>query len=341
MNKALAMNPAATRQKGLSLIEVLIALLLGLILMIGITHLFMLNARTHRTSDEVARLQETGRFGIETIAADLRMAGYQGCAEPRKWPLNIVALGLAGVHMPAAAIEISDRDSDGEVDTLRIRYASGNMATLTADMSSPDAAIVLDKVPDGLRAGDIAVIADCTNADAFAVSDVDNANETILHAASRVVGGAPKQLNSSSNLSKAYKAGARLMRFRSHEYWVSKTGRTNKAGDPIYALYRDGDELVEGVESMQVQFGERLADGNVRYRSWSEAGIDLAEVVAVRVGLLIHSIEQVLEAPDTGTYNVAGTEIAAADPNATGPTHEGGLRMRRVFSTTVSLRNRE
>ncbi|WP_268935008.1 PilW family protein [Spartinivicinus ruber] len=64
------------KQKGFSIIELMIALLLGLLIIAGILQLFLGITQTYRQNDELARAQENGRIALTFIAKDLRMAGY-------------------------------------------------------------------------------------------------------------------------------------------------------------------------------------------------------------------------------------------------------------------------
>ena len=67
-------------QKGFTLIEVLVAVALGLLLSIGILSLFSGTSKTNKIQDGLARLQENGRFAVSRIESDLRMSGGQVCS---------------------------------------------------------------------------------------------------------------------------------------------------------------------------------------------------------------------------------------------------------------------
>ena len=67
------------KQAGFSLVEIMIALLIGLFLMGGILQMFSASQQTYRMQSNLARLQENGRFALDFLAHDLRMAGYWGC----------------------------------------------------------------------------------------------------------------------------------------------------------------------------------------------------------------------------------------------------------------------
>lgn len=68
-------------QRGLSLIELMVAITLGLLLTGGMIQLFSSSKVTFQTNDAIARVQENGRFALELLKRDLRMAGTHGfCA---------------------------------------------------------------------------------------------------------------------------------------------------------------------------------------------------------------------------------------------------------------------
>ncbi len=68
-----------SKQKGLSLVELMVAMLVSMVLLLGIVELFMSTLRTDLTSTELARAQESGRIAMELLSRELRRAGYQGC----------------------------------------------------------------------------------------------------------------------------------------------------------------------------------------------------------------------------------------------------------------------
>jgi type IV pilus assembly protein PilW len=64
---------------GFSLIELMVAIALGLLVSIGIVTLFGATSKTNKVQDALARLQENGRYAITRVTDDLRMAGGQYC----------------------------------------------------------------------------------------------------------------------------------------------------------------------------------------------------------------------------------------------------------------------
>ncbi|WP_267900439.1 PilW family protein [Dyella dinghuensis] len=69
----------ACRQRGLSLIELMMAMVLGTLVSAGIVAVFVSTSHSYQAQTQLARLQEEGRFAITQIKDDLAMAGSQYC----------------------------------------------------------------------------------------------------------------------------------------------------------------------------------------------------------------------------------------------------------------------
>ena len=66
-------------QKGLSLLELLIALTLGVIIIAAMISLFVNSKQSYRVNENLSRLQENARFAMTYIARDIRMTDYRTC----------------------------------------------------------------------------------------------------------------------------------------------------------------------------------------------------------------------------------------------------------------------
>lgn len=96
-------------------------------------------------------------------------------------------------------------------------------------------------------------------------------------------------------------------------------------------LNQNAAPLIEGVENMQIQYGaDPDGDGAPNYYAdFGTAGLDMSHVVAIRVSLLLRTIEDNVAAnPLPYTFNGARDDTP------------GDRRIRRVFSSTFALRNR-
>lgn len=351
-----------TDQKGLSLVELLIALALSATLILGIFTVYMDSSQTSRLSTSLARIQEAARIGVDIIARDLRMVGFQGCADPDDVTMNVIANNpptsdffattlrswevtganwADGTEFDGHAIETNARvGSDviaiqrGEIANVEI---TGNMNATNANIQVAGGDISL------FSKNDLVLISDCESADLFRISS-EPSSGTWAHA---------NNVNSSNRLSQAYNENARVMRFSSAIYYVADTGRDDSFGEDIYALYRardnmlnsatpdyQVDELVEGVESLQAEFGDKLASNNFRYATADDTDLDMSQVVAARIGLLVSDAERVRDDNDEASYDLPGEVITPAS-GAGAVKHSEDRRLRRSFTTTVTLRNRD
>jgi type IV pilus assembly protein PilW len=89
-------------QRGLSLIELLVAIAISSIVILGLVTLITSIGVANRAQDGLARLQENGRFAVQRIAADLRAASSQHCSS---FDVEASVLGTGGstyVDVPRA-----------------------------------------------------------------------------------------------------------------------------------------------------------------------------------------------------------------------------------------------
>lgn len=73
------------QQQGLTLIELIIAIALGMVLMLSATQIFLSSYRVYTSNQELSEVQEIGRFALRSITKDIRNAGYKGAclSQPR------------------------------------------------------------------------------------------------------------------------------------------------------------------------------------------------------------------------------------------------------------------
>lgn len=365
MNKILTtsiIHPSSTHKtKGLSLVELMVALLISTVLLGGAISLMINSKRTYRTSDDLARLQENLRIASELMTYDFRMAGFFGCSDPddptaSNNQLNITTGDLydtgnaiEGIESSVAANWFPSNNStlvssiNAATDAITIRAAatSGSSYALSADMStSSDTITITNPGGDIIAAGSLMVIHDCSSSDIFQVTTFNNTTDTIAH----VVDPNFAPGNASAALSKIYTTSASVTPLNNIRYYIDNLPGPN--GGP--ALFRqvfqpvpDGlgstgvisnQALVEGIQNLQLLYGLDTGNDNIP-DSYVEAdnvgATNWDNVIAVRFGLLGRTIDEYDADADTSTYDVNGTDITAT----------GDRRIRRVLTNTVFLRN--
>jgi type IV pilus assembly protein PilW len=78
MNNKKLLNTAHRHQAGLTLIELMISIALGLILVTGVATLFIYTNRSNRQNEMMSGMQDQARFALATLSRDITMAGYWG-----------------------------------------------------------------------------------------------------------------------------------------------------------------------------------------------------------------------------------------------------------------------
>lgn len=99
-----------THQAGFSLVEIMVALTIGIVLLLGVTQIFLTASRSGVTNSDLARVQESGRIALELISKELRRAGYKGCGSSKS------ALTTGGITYPGQAIS-------GGAGNITVNYA--------------------------------------------------------------------------------------------------------------------------------------------------------------------------------------------------------------------------
>jgi len=264
--------PAAKHYcRAFSLVELMVAMVLGLLLLSGIITVFAGNKRSNELNIAMSDMQENVRFALNTITSDVRMAGHQGCADLNGGSVNIIAnnvpisdtsRGLLTSAIYASKIVASNNwvpmppygtpPTGFSVPTenlaaagthaLFVQFGRPGARRLRAQMSdgtrpSTSGALQLNGEIDGLSAGDLAIASDCLGGELFRVTQVsvdsDN-NMDIGHDGSSNSSGAFETAYGSSQTINQ----TRITRFDSNAYYIGDTGLENSNGDSILALYQ-------------------------------------------------------------------------------------------------------
>lgn len=108
--------PRWQSQRGLSLVELLIAVALGLLLTLGVTQIYLSGNETYRQTQGLAHAQESARFVSAILAPpDFRSAGSFGCLAEMGRPLDQVVDNRlnGGLLMPLGGRPVQGWDFNG------------------------------------------------------------------------------------------------------------------------------------------------------------------------------------------------------------------------------------
>ncbi len=337
------------RQLGISLVEILVSLVISLFLLGGIVQVYTANKSSYAFTDAIGRVQENARFAMDTVTQDLRMAGFFGCAAFDPSDTNNITNNLNpnGVdydpdlhdYTGEGVLDGTDGDGLNGSDSITIRGAKSDQFNVVLPFNNPTSLPIQVRATEAvgdekLEPGDIVMISNCNGADMFEVTGytlTGTGEATISHA----LAGAPGNVNTDPAcgsatdlcLSQTYGDDASAFALQTVTYQI----QANAAGEPaLFRLeYGQAEELVEGVEQMQILYGiDTTSDGYPNQYTAFGGVADVNTVIAARIQLLVRS--------DTGA-NVGGAQTV--NFNGQDLTFNDN-RLRQVFTTTVALRNR-
>ena len=86
------------KDSGFSLVELMIALVISLILTAGVIQVYLSSKSAYSTNQALASVQENGRFGLNFLTRDIRMADFWGCFKQQS---NNVSNHVNNTNAPA------------------------------------------------------------------------------------------------------------------------------------------------------------------------------------------------------------------------------------------------
>jgi len=333
------------KQRGLSLIELMVAMLIGLVITGAVLQVFISNKSTFVMQDAMSRLQENGRFAVQHLAAEIRVAGIGMGVRLADEKICVVATAGSTTEWKEMNRPIWGLRAGGHnygikgTDQLHLASTDDCDAFLTdGEVLAPakNANVKVTKYCPSMVKGRAVMVMDMEKAVILRINNSPNAHAetvTLNHSAGSNNKNAACGGFKFSDIT--FENPARVVGFNSKIFYVAKTGRTGGTGKPVRALFvRDvveatAVELVEGVEDMRIRYGVANADSanvqNYLTAPEVEAAKRWDEVRSVKIDLLLVSDER---APGAQNLEFDGVAVKA----------DG--RLRQVFHTVVALRNR-
>lgn len=349
------------KQFGLSLVELMISITLGLILMAGVIQVFLSSKTVFTTQQGMSRIQETGRLAIDFIGRDLRMSSYYGCvntidpAETNSFKITNTLTGLTGLHMGfehgliGYTVSLSGStvtstlpngveadlgtnfDIQAPSDILVIRGSnergipipSTNPSTATTAMGYTPETSLTGGCVEGFCNGGIAVITNCQQGRFFKISatPVISSNLITLTHADTW----PTSVSASApTLPDIYTAG-NILPVHTIVYFVAKA-----SGNTIPSLWQQTDgqtpiEILQGVENLSLRY--RASTPSATYQAAASV-TNWDAITSVQVEILVRGLEQ-RSLDDVQPYTFAGATVTPTD-----------RIIRKVFKATFSIRSR-
>lgn len=332
-------------QRGISLVELMIGLIIGLVMTGAISLLFIDASRNHRVNENISRMQESSRFSIDKIGRDARGAGYFGCAGQGKEPDNMLNNKTAYMYRYGTAVEAfvapdnawptdlaGTFDATKAFDDFTNKETASSLKPKTGShiltlRGVPDGDIIVRSQPggasikfsntNGISEGDILLVTNCAASAIFQATQVQKptANNPFTNVVHNT--GGTWVPGNATNKTDEDLAGGEVMRISTTTYFVSNNPLTSRP-----ALFRrigtgNAREIARNVDNMQVSAGVDLNDDRQIDQFVDDLStVDWAQVRAVRIVLTLFS-------EDTGL---------------TDATVDG--RLQYTTTSTIALRNR-
>jgi len=316
----------STRHKiaGLSLVELMVAMVVGLIIIGGTASVYLASKRSYIEVERMARMTQNSRFAVQLISEALIHAGYTGELPAGSIELDTSLTAVAGTDCSdtAAAYDIEHHIF------AAISDANGDAFGCVTD-AQPGTGVILIKNVRPMKLSD--------TDDDGAVDDPETINGTNTYIMANNVRGI--MFDGADTAPTIVEGGdvpdGNAWVYQVQAYYVRDTGQLSRrvlawnGGAMAFTT----EDLIEGVENLSFLFGiDSNSDGNIDiYRTAANvSALEWGNIGAIQVNVLVKSDTADPQYTDTKVYNLGG--IAAI-----GPLNDNFHRM--VMQSTISLRN--
>ncbi len=363
-------SPRGLKQQGYTMLEVLVAMTLGLVVLGSAIGMQISHREAYALTESKLSMQTNAKFAHEFIATSLRELGSAGCrtvdnyyggesAQETNYEIAFNNHDIAFANFKANEELLGYENAEGSnswspgvsgdflfgadmldgSDALTIRGAIGPTYRVDpGDIATDSVQLNLSNISNvQLRPNQYAVLSRCDVAEVFKITGTEvqiNAG-TINHGAG-VLGDDNALPAFKQKFATGIYTAAELRRVAVTTYYIAD----NDNGIPT--LYRDidnvSDPLVEGVERMQIEYGVNTDDTTVNVpdeyhdAQWVETQGDWGNVVSVRLSFIMRSKNELYKQDMAKTYKLPGVVPFDFDAN--------DKYARIVYTATVNLRNR-
>ncbi len=346
-------------QCGMTLVEWMVSITIGLVLLAGLTTLIAQQSSTQAELEKSSRQIENGRYAMQLLNEDIQMAGYYGefsdvasLALPGALPdpcVTAVAdiepamkFPVQGYDFPSSTTVrpscIAAANHVAGTDILVVRRVESSTLTIATAAAAAGGQLYLQSglTPSGLEFGK--KMGTGTDAGGTAVFTLFNKDGTTLASLRKflvhIYFVSPCSVPSGSTCSSAADGGKPIPTLKMLELSAAGSSTTMTT-----------TSLVEGIENMQIDYGiDTTGDGapDGQFVATTATADDWANLVALRVHLLARNNESSAGYVDPKTYAM-GYNSAASAQTVTPSTDSYGSSVRayrrRLFSQLIRVVN--
>ncbi|MEY2150948.1 PilW family protein [Rhodanobacter sp. 115] len=340
---SLSRNGRLRFSNGFTLVELMVAMLLGLIVIAGVTSVFLAGQRTYRTNDALGDVQDSSRIAFEMLARDIRDAGLTGCDTSSGRVSNVLnpstndwwadwPNALHGYDDATTDPALSGLKGDGApvkgTSSVHVLSTGGMGLSVSQTPSSNSANFKINESTNDLQTGDVIMVCDFDHAAILQITNINSNNVTVVHNANSSGTkpfpgncskglGYPTDCSSQNGNTYTFPPNSRVAKLTGVDWYI---GTNPAGGQSLYrlALVTSGgsastttQEMVRNVTGMTISY---LQPSSSAYQTATGIGTGWATVDAAKIILTVES-----------TYQRAGTD---AKP------------LVRSFTSTTTVRNR-
>ena len=315
------MQSTYKKNQGLSLIEMMVSMVLGLFLVLGLTTMYLGSKKTDKVRDAISDIEENARLTLNTLRAAIQHAGYTSVK-------NISLDKPFQTTTDGVIVNENCRDGDPMIT---------NSDLTTAPLSADFLGYTNDGNVDNNESDRVTVIYRADNPDRGSIyfdcggmqqSYFDNdddirKNRQIACSTDTDNGGFV-----STRKSKIFN-GLYVKKSDKQLRCVGSRGTQSLANEPV------GIVLAENIENMQIRYGVATGNGNDRTTRYENAtqienNNQWERVTSVQVAILVGSERNVLDKAVSHEFDLLDETVSL----------DADRKLYRMFSTTIHLPNR-
>lgn len=321
------MSHSHHRQQGFSLVELMVAMTIGLLLLAGLVSLVTSTSRNYGELEKTSRQIENGRYAMDLLRREIEHAGFLGeysHYSSNGWLTTVPANpGILLDPCSLTTANIQDGLFFFPLSGVNNAAASPGACGL-ADLSQGSDILVVRRL-DATAPANLPARPNLALGQLYMQTDADS---FLLRAASAAD-------DTEFNLTYRDTTAADIRPVLARIFFVSSSDNTptlNRAELILSggAMRWRSEPLVEGIEAMQIEYGiDDLGNGSAERYIANPTAADFSNVVSVAVHLLVRNIDPTPGHQDTKTYNLGATAVNAFND----------AYKRHVFSNVVRITN--
>lgn len=349
------MTARARRQRGMTLVELMVGMAVGLFVVLVAVTIFISTRTLHSVGAASTRMSENGRLAMDILQTDLRNAAFLGCRpllnDPPVSLLNAgngaflaggvgiqgyrgtgggfaPALGGPLAALPPATAPLTNSD----IISIRVpadTIGLGIVAPMASTLAAPQ--VAASSPSNTITVGDIVLVASCKAAALFQVTSADPATTGVL---SHAIGGPFVPGNATDDLQQRFRSDATVYKMETRHYFVAPSV-LRPGTSSLWRLVAPGtapaEEVATGIDRMVITYG---IDGGVaaglqsvdRYAA-ADGVTAWDKIVSVRLQMLIATTRDGV-ARNRQSVDFAGAVVSIDD-----------RRLRTALTEVVTVRN--